>query len=74
MSDNASTIEQLMARQLVRPILRHQPNNRSDEPSERERRGRGFRPGLRVVAIEDRPDSGRMERWQDEAAGMTIDA
>jgi hypothetical protein len=65
-----STIEELMSRQVARRKLCESEPSRGTAARSRDRGT--FRPGLRVVAIEESARH-QMSGWLDQFAGVTIE-
>lgn len=65
-----STIEELLSRQ----VERTRSGDVATRAAVRDRQPQGqFRPGLRVVNIDDETRDGRVNRWLDHPAGAVIE-
>lgn len=67
-----STAEELMTRQFVRPSYCERMSSTGGAVRARER-GQ-FRPGLRIVELDEPADATDAGHWVDHPAGATIDA
>lgn len=74
MSGGWSMIEELMARQVVRPVVARRDKPTIPQPPAPKRGLPTFRAGMRVIAVEGGRGDRQIDRWQDHPAGVTIDA